>query len=370
MSTIRQLLLPCISTLVMFSCVSKNQDTREQEFNVVEITDQQYSSDSMQIGKMEKRVFENTVKCNGTLIPFPEGMAKISAPFGGIVKKIYCRNGQFIEKNQTLLEITGNEIIDIQNDFAEASANYKRFKSEYERIKSLYDEKVASEKDFIYAQTEYRASVAKYNGLKLKIELIGFSAESIENGEINAFYSIKSPIGGFVSKLKTVIGSYVDSQSELLEIINPDLFQIKLTVFAKDLKGIKIGQSVRFKSADNQEVHLATLSSVGVVIDDETKSVDCYASIKDEGQLNPVSNEFIEAEIITRTDTVNALPSEAIIKNENDYFVLVLNKQEDSKYFFNKIQVKTGRQFEGFTEIIEPEIQGLILTRGVYNISL
>lgn len=337
---------------------------------MVEITNQQYISDSMQMGKMEKRVFENTVKCNGNLIPFPEGIAKISAPFGGIVKKIYCRNGQFIEKNQTLLELTGNEIIDIQNDFAEASANYKRLKSEYERIKSLYNEKVASEKDFIYAETEYRVAMAKYNGLKLKIELIGFSAAKIENGELYAFYSIKSPISGYVSKLKTVIGSYVDSQTNLLEIINPEMFQIKLSVFTKDMMGLKKGQSVRFKSAKTREIHLAILTSVGVVIDDETKSIECYASVKDKGQINPVSNEFIEAEIITRTDTVNALPSEAILKSENDFFVLVLNKKEDSKYYFDKIQVKTGRQFEGFTEIIEPEIKGEILTRGVYNISL
>jgi cobalt-zinc-cadmium efflux system membrane fusion protein len=296
-------------------------------------------------------------------------MAIVNAPFRGVVKKVYCNNGQFVEKNQPLLEISGNEIIDIQNEFAEAAANYKRLKSEYERIKSLYDEKVTSEKDFILAESEFKTAMAKYNGLKLKIEVIGFSVSKIENGEFYSSYSINSSIRGYVSKLKTNIGSYIDTQSELLEIINPDMFQIKLSVFARDIMELKKGQSVHFKSANTKDVHFATISSIGVVIDEETKSIECYATLNDKKQTNAIANEFIEAEIVINTETVTALPSNAIIKDENGYFILILNKQENGKYLFDKMEVKTGRQYEGYTEIITPKIEGSILTSGIYNIS-
>lgn len=370
MNALKHFLYFATATFFIFACGNKSQESAEQASNLVEITNQQFITDSMQLGKVETRVFESTVKCNGAIVPLPDGMAKVNAPFRGVVKKIYCYNGQFLEKNQPLLEIAGNEIIDIQNEFAEASANYKRLKSEYERIKSLYNEKVTSEKDFIFAETEFKTAMAKYNGLKLKMEAIGFSVSKIENGEFYSSYSIKSSIGGYISKLKTNIGSYIDTQTELFEIINPEMFQIKLSVFAKDIIGLKKGQSVRFKSANTNNVHLATISSIGVGIDNETKSIECYAILKDKKQTNPIANEFVEAEIITNTYSVPALPFSAIIKNENGNFILMLNKQEEGKYLFNKMEVKIGRQHNGYTEIIQPKIDGSILTNGIYNISL
>jgi membrane fusion protein, heavy metal efflux system len=297
-------------------------------------------------------------------------MANVSAPVSGIVKSFNCYNGQSVETYQPLIEITGNEIIDIQNDFAEASANYNRLKSEYERIKSLYNENVTSEKDFILAETGFKTAMAKYNGLKLKIEAIGFSVSKSENGVFYDSYSIKSPIGGRISNLKANIGSYIDTQTELLEIINPDMFQLKLSVFAKDIIHLKKGQSVRFKSINDPNAQYATINSMGVAIDNETKSVECYAVITNKVQTNAIANEFIEAEIVTDIDTVTALPTSAIIKNEDGYYILVQNKLEDGKYLFNKVEVKTGRQHKGYTEINQPKVDGMILTNGVYNISL
>lgn len=370
MNTIKHLLFFCSVISFLFSCGNKKQETAEKESNFIEITNQQFISDSMKLGKIETRVFESTVKCNGTIVPLPHGMAKVNALISGVVKKIYCHNGQIVGKNQPLLEITGNEIIDIQYEFAEASANYARLKSEYERIKSLYNENVTSEKDFILAESEFKISMAKYSGLKIKMEAIGFSVSKIESGEFYSFYSIKAPIGGYTSKLKTNIGSYVDSQTELLEIINPEMFQLKLSIFIKDIIGLKKGQSVRFNSTDNKDIHFATISATGVTIDNESKSIECYASINSKEQTNTIANEFVEAEIITKTDTVTALPSEAIIKNENGYFILILNKQENGKYLFSKVEVSAARQYDGYTEINVPKIDGLILTNGVYNISL
>ncbi len=370
MNKLKNLILFTTLSMIMFACGSKNQETSEQDTSQVEITNQQFITDSMRMGKIETREFENTVKCSGTIVSLPGGMVKVNAPFRGLVKNIYFQNGQFVEKNVPLVEIAGNEIIDIQNEYAEAAANYKRSKSEYERIKSLYNEKVTSEKDFILAETEYKISLAKYNGFKLKIESIGLSVSKIENGEFYTSYVIKSPINGIISGFKTNIGSYIDTQTELLEIINMDMLQLKLSVFAKDIVDVKKGQSVRFKSTYGKNLYTATINSIGVVIDNEVKSIDCYATFNDKLQTNTIVGEFIEAEIVTKTDTVNALAADAIITDENTTYILILNKQDKDKYLFNKIKVKIGRKYNGYIQINEPKTDDSILIDGTYNISL
>lgn len=368
MKMINYRLFITVSIFIVFACGNK-QETAEKASDYIEITEQQFETDSMQLGKVENKVFEDIVKCNGMLVPLPDGIAKINAPLNGIIKNIKCINGQSVDKNQPLIEISGNEIIEIQKEFAEASANNKRLKTEYDRIKLLYNEKVTSEKDFIAIETDYKISMAKYSGLKLKIESIGLNPSKIENGEFYSSYFIKAPINGIIYNSKATIGSYVDSQFELMEIINPSLLQIKLSVFANEIEKVKKGQSVRFRFAGKNEAQYAVLNSIGAAVDNETKSISCYASIN-KLSTAPIANSFIEGEIIIDTTTTFVLPKSALIKSSNKNYILVLNKQADGKYFFIKHQIIIGKEFNDYFEVLDNKIDGMILTKGGYNIRI
>lgn len=356
-----------IAVLIMFSCDNK-QEPAQHESGFIEITSQQFAADSIQLGEMGSMPFENIIRCNGTIVPLPNGMAKVNAPVPGMVENIFCHNGQFVKKNQVLLEISGNELIDIQKDFAEASATFSRLKNEYERVRALYDEKVTSEKEFIITESEYKTSMAGYHALRMKIESIGFSASKIENGDFYSSYSIKSPVNGYVSGLNTHIGTYIDTRSELIEITDPEMLQLRLSVFAADINKIEKGQKVRYNTANSENSRFAEIISVGVALNNNSKSIDCYASLPEKSSDHPVANQFVESEIITGIDTVNALPSDAIIKTETGHFVLVLIKKEADIYYFDKTEVGTGRQYKGFTEIQNKEIEGRIAVKGIYNI--
>lgn len=369
MKAINQLLYFAIAIFIIISCDSSHENP-EQESDFTVITNQQFETDSMQLGKIETKLFENIVKCSGTIVPLPNGIAKVNVPLNGIIKSINCYNGESVDRNQPLIEIAGNEIIEIQKEFAEISANYRRLKIEYERIKSLYKEKVTAEKDFILAETEFKASMARYSGLKLKLESIGLSTLQIENGEFYASYHIKSPIKGYISNFNASIGSYIDSQVEILEIINPDMLQVKLSVFANEIVNLRKDQSVRFASTNSGSSQLATISSIGITIDDETKSVPCYANILNKNTTALIVNSYVEGEIIVSIDTANVLPKSAIIKSKNNYFILVLSKQLNDRYIFKKQPVSIGREFKDYFEIINDRIDGMILIKGVYFIGL
>lgn len=368
MNTLRKIFLGTVAAVFLFACSPSVEVSEEESSDLIEITREQFTTDSMRLGEIESRHFENTIECNGSIVPLPEGMAKVNALVQGLVKNIFVRDGQYVAKNQAILEIGGSEVIDIQNAYAEAAANFRRSQSAYQRLKALHDTKVSSEKDFIEAETEYHTALARYNGLKLKMEAIGFSGKSIENGEIHSYYAIKAPISGYVSNLSAHIGSYIDPQSNLLEIINPEMLQLKLSVFPEDIDALEKGQKVRFRYADNQGMHLATLSSIGVAIDDATKSIECYASLQNMSEDKPIAQRFIRAEIITRMDTVSAIPSSAIGKNEQGHFILVLREQQDERYLFENREVQIGREYDGYTEVVEPRVEGRLLTKGIYNI--
>ncbi|MDD4631050.1 MAG: efflux RND transporter periplasmic adaptor subunit [Proteiniphilum sp.] len=369
MKTVTHLFYCCITLFLIHACGHRQEPT-EPASGLIEITSRQFIADSMQLGGVEPKIFERTVRCSGSIVPRPNGIATVNAPVSGIIKNLYCYNGQPVRKDQSLLEITGNEVIDMQEQFAEASASYQRLKNEYERTQSLYADKIISEKDFIRAESEYRTSLAKYNGLKMKMTAMGFSVTAIERGTFYASYMIKTPIPGIISNLDAHIGSYIDAQSELLEVIDPNLFQLKLAVFASDLASLKEGQTVRFQTADDAGSCMATLRSIGVALDDQTKTADCYASITDRKSVNRIANGFVEAEIITSTDSVSALPDEAIMKTDKGHVVLVLDRQDNDTWYFMPVEVIVGRKHNGYSEIVADSISEKVLIRGAYHVNI
>lgn len=369
MNTLKYFLLcAAIATLVL-AC-PKTQTATPVESDLIAITNQQFTTDSMQLGSATKRPFENTIKCNGQIAPRPNGLVKLTATTPGTIAKIDCQNGQIVGKGQVLLEISGHEVIDLQREFAEASANYIRLKNEYERLEQLYNEKVTSKKDFAAAKNDFVVSKAKYNGLRLKVEALGLPIPSIENGEFQATYAIKAPIGGRIINLNATLGAYVTQQTEFLEIVDPSKFEVILSVFAKDINHLESGQVVRCQPVGTNNTFIATLGTIGVAIDQETKTIQCHARIANSGETNLVANQLVASEIITAIDTVTVIPSEAIIKTEGGCYILTINKKDQEQYLFNKVEVQIGREQDGYTEIKSNLTGDLIALKGVYNIQL
>jgi cobalt-zinc-cadmium efflux system membrane fusion protein len=356
--------------LLLTACNGRTEPVTENVSpEQLSIRNDQFVHEQMQLGQMETIVFEQTLVCSGSLLPKPNGKAIINAPLPGIIKSIACQNGQVVKKNQTLFEVAGAPVIDLQKDFAEAAAGYGRLKSEFDRAQTLYDQEVNSEKDYLSTQSDYQTARAHYQGLKLKMEAMGLSPQRIENGNFYASYPIKAPIGGSISGLQANIGTYIDSQSELAAIIDPALLQLQLNIFPKDLALLQEGQAVRYQFANSDADHAAILFSVGSAINQESKAVDCYASLTAPLPKSAIASQFVTATIIISTDSVKALPSEAIVQTENGSAALLLKGQDNNQYQFNIVPVKTGRKYKTFTEILEGPTEGRFLTTGLYNLN-
>ncbi|MEA4974212.1 MAG: efflux RND transporter periplasmic adaptor subunit [Paludibacter sp.] len=352
---------------MILSCV-KDSKSVEETSDLITITNEQFAGEGMQLGKIESQVFKLFVKCNATVVPLPGGLARISAPVSGPVKAILVQQGQSVAKNQILLEVNGNEIIEIQKEYVDAAAQFNRLKNNYERVKLLYAEKVITEKEFINAESDFLSAQANYISLRLRVETLGLSVSNIENGSFYTSYFIKSPIDGNISRMSAHLGSYVNQETTLVEVADPKSFQLELSVYPGDIAKLAKGQSVMFRPVDDLCEYQAYLSSVGVSVDENSKSILCYASINTNKSFNPVANQYVESEIIIGSDTVLALPSDAVVKSENKSYVLSLQNKTDINIAFKQVEVKTNRQLNGLIEIIGDAPTGDILIKGAYNI--
>ena len=362
-----------ISAVLMTSCGknTKSDENSQTEGHYIEISRTQYESNKMSFGEIQKIAFDEVIKCNGSIVSKSTGVAQISPSVSGLVQKIYISAGQRVTKGQALFELTGNEFIELQRDFAETASQLKRVKSEYERIKSLYKENIGSEKELISAESEYKSLNAKYSALKMKLQYIGLDASTIETAEFKQSFQVKSPISGFVSQINVSIGQHADQQTNLAEVIDVQQLQLKLSVFEKDITKLSPGQKVIFKLSDNtNQTYNATLNTIGKTVDDVSKTVQCFATINDMKSANFVNNAYAEIEIHTKSDIVSAISEEAILKSEGNSYVLSLAKEDDKNYYLNKIKIEKGRLMNGNVEILNKVDVSKVLIKGAYNINV
>src|SRR3989339_1130726 len=156
-----------VFSVIILSCKSNPQQTNNSDSGLIEITKLQFESEKMVIGELVFSPFADVIYFTGTITPSVNGQAQISLPLPGIIDKIYSNPGQIISKGSAMFEVSGNEFINQQKDFAESSAIVSRLKSDYLRAKDLFDENIATQKEFTYAESSYYAENAKYKALKI-----------------------------------------------------------------------------------------------------------------------------------------------------------------------------------------------------------
>ncbi|NJK93813.1 MAG: efflux RND transporter periplasmic adaptor subunit [Bacteroidales bacterium] len=362
-------ILILLSGLIHFSCKSKTEEAVNNENEFVEITKAQFQSENMQFTEVKTTLFEESVHFTGNISAAANGIARIGLPLPGIISKIHCKPSQVIKKGVLLFEVSGNEFIDIQKDYAESSAILKRLKSEYERIRELHNENIRSQKEYISAESEFFAERAKNHALRVKLENVGADVRLIETGTIFPSYVVVSPIQGNVSVINAMLGQFIEPNQYITEIIDAGTYQLQLSVFGKDISKISVGQPLNYYVDGNKsEIFTAKISSKGSNIAHETKTITCYAQIKDSDKARLINNQYAEGDIIISADTAVSLPLTAIMESANETYMLILEKETTDRYYFRRTKINTGRKNEKHVELKDTIAPTARIADGVYNI--
>ena len=356
-------------SMLVISCKHKPEQNVASNSGLIEISKVQFESEKMVIGEPSLQHFAKKVHFTGTIVPSIEGQAKISLPIPGIIDKIRCKPAQKVTKGSVLFEISGHWFIDLQKDYATSSAIIAKLQNDYKRAEQLQEENIGTRKEYTAAKSSYYAENAKYEALKKQLSNMGIDVAKIEAGAFYSSFPVKSPINGYITSTNATIGQYFEPQQSIAEIIDNNSFQLKLSVFEKDLQNMETGQIVEFYfNADKTQKYNATLNAIGKTIMSGSKSIECYAKIENINNIKMVRNQFVEGDIFTSTDTIWAVPETAILESENDFYILLLEKEDNSTYYFKKEKVNTGRKSNNYVELTEQLSSEKLIQSGIYNI--
>ncbi|MGS0527831.1 efflux RND transporter periplasmic adaptor subunit [Zobellia nedashkovskayae] len=253
----------------------------------------------------------------------------------------------------------------------EVNGKLEYLKSEYLRQKTMMEENITSQKSFLQSESNYKTTMAQYNGLRKQLTLLNISPAQVENGNMSSVATIYAPISGSITKVDVTRGTYVSPATSIMEIIDNDHIHLELSVFEKDIMKLKKGQEINFKVPESSnKVYKAEVHLIGTSIE-ENRTIKVHAHLENEKEAHFLPGMFVEAEIITELSEANAVPETAVVEIENTYSLLKLNEETNEGYYFDSVSVKVGNTNGGNIALTSMEgltIEDKILTKGTFNL--
>lgn len=369
------LIIIIISLFFLSACGNKEEDKKEAATtvqpkaneNMVQLSDTQMLNAGIKTGKAEQRTISEILKVNGYIDVPPQNIVSVSVPMGGYLKSTKLLEGLHVSKGETIAVMEDAQYIQMQQDYLTAKVRLAYTEVEYNRQKILNQSKATSDKLFQQTEADYSSAKVLLASLSQKLKLIHINPERLSDGNISRSINIPSPINGYVTKVNTNIGKYVNPSDVLFEIVNPSDIHLALNVFEKDINKLHIGQQlIAYSNNDISKKYTCKIILIGKELSDERNiEVHCHFEAYDD-KLIP--GMFMNAAIQIENSNGYTLPSDAIVSFENKTFVFV----QRSENTFEITEVKTGDSQDGFTQIVSnnpSEIpNATYVTNGAYSL--
>lgn len=338
------ILISIVATTVLFSsCGNKNSSTNEQKeehhdehntTNTATLTAEQMKSIKIELGSIEKKQLTASLKANGILKVPNQSRASVTASLGGIIKTITAQAGNSVRKGQIVATISNNSFIVMQEEFLSVSSKATLAELEFERQKALKEGNAAALKTFQQAEAELTSLKARKSSLQKQLELIGINTSTLSPDNIQSVVAITSPINGSLTNIMVNIGSYIEPQTPIAEIVDNSQLHLDLYVYEKDLQKLKVGQTIHFTLTNNPgKEYDADVYAISNTFEPNTKAVAIHAMVKGNKQ-GLIDGMSITALVSLEKATVDAVPTGAIVSSEGQDFIFIVTDthQEEEEH--------------------------------------
>lgn len=297
------------------SCGKSGSDAGAQGYPKPEVDFFQAQSTTGAIQKKYPGVIEGTVNVD------------IKAQVSGYLEAIYVKEGDYVNKGQSLFKIKGDVYTEQVNSsraaYKNALANLANAKLEVEKIKPLVDGKVFSDMQLKTAQANYEAAAAQ----------VAQAKAALGSSQINADFSlIKAPVSGYISRIPNRIGNLVTPSDAvpltILSDINTVFVYFSMSeadylTFAKDAKSNKTVSLIMADDSLYDQVGVLEMASGN--IDRSTGTIALKAIFPNPKKLLRAGGS---ARVILNSNlsSVVTVPMASVKDIQDKFFVFVLGK--------------------------------------------
>ncbi|MBI3606602.1 MAG: efflux RND transporter periplasmic adaptor subunit [Nitrospirae bacterium] len=301
-------------------------------------------------GVVERRPFETTIRAVGIVAYDERRVKQVNLRVAGWVTNLAVNyTGQSVRAGEPLLTIYSPEL-------AATQAEYRLARRTQARIGQSAMEPIR-----VGADAQVQAAAERLRRLNVSEEQI----EALENQEPRPETTLVAPISGVVMKKMALQGGYATPDMPLYEIADLSTVWVHAQVYEQDLSLVALGREAEVTlAAYPNEVFRGRVVFIDPVLAPETRTTPVRMEIPNPDlRLKP--GMYGDVTIRVQAEPVLAVPREAVL--DSGTRTLAFLDRSDGR--FEPRDIKTGRTFGDYTEVIEGLQAGdTIVTSGTFLI--
>jgi len=268
-------------------------------------------------GKAKMEVLKNELKFFGKISANKNKLIEVYPVVGGNVEKVNVELGDYVHKGQVLATIRSTEVAGYEKDFQDAQNEVIVAKNNLKVTQEMFDGKLSTERDVLQAKSELEKAKSQLNRLQETYKIYNLKPGSI--------YQVVAPIDGYI------IQKNINQNMQLRSDRTDNIFDVADTkdvwaianVNESDINQVGLGMDATVSTLSNPDKKFqGKVDKIFKIIDPETNAMNVRIVLNNNASLLvPESKATINISY-SENKSMLAIPSSAIIFNNNKYYVI------------------------------------------------
>jgi len=332
------------SLKTVISNVNKELKAVEKRINIINPNKKLYLVSAV---KSVQKDFKHYVEIQGTVNS--DQSISLYPEMGGLIKKVYVKEGQSVKKGQTLVKFYSQVL---QRSINELDTNIELAKTTFERQKKLWDKKIGSEIQYLQAKTNLESLRNKKASVKAQISQTTITAQ----------------FSGVIDEIFIKQGEMAAPSMPALRLINLDNIYIEANVSEKYLRHINKGTEANIYFPNLEKNISAKVTMIGNYINPANRTFRIVVDIKNNNHsIKPNQLAIIKLLDLSKAGVV--IPSNVILNAPDGssyvYEVVTINGLKRTK----KTPIKVGLSYNNETIVYKGlNANALVVDKGSRSI--
>lgn len=242
--------------------------TYGQEEERVTMSDQQLKQNGVQILTAGPARIKNALQLIGEIRLNEDRTVHVVPRLSGVVESVSANAGDKVRKGQLLAVISSQALADQRSELLAAQKRLALARITYAREKKLWEEKISAEQDYLQARNAMQEIEIAVQSAQQKLASLG---GGLAAGNLTR-YEIHSPIDGVVTEKRIAVGEVPKDDANIFVIADLSTVWAEMTIPAKDLNTVKVGQKATIKATAFDAQSNGTVSYVTSLVGEQTRT--------------------------------------------------------------------------------------------------
>ncbi|GGH68698.1 efflux RND transporter periplasmic adaptor subunit [Phaeocystidibacter marisrubri] len=320
----------------------------ESESPETMMEDQGHShSAEFKTGMPTKDTVYSIIQCTGVVDVPPQSRATVSAPLGGYLREVRFYPGERVNKGDVLARIAHPDYVELQRTYLDSKAKTAFYEADLDRKRELYESQAINERALQEVVSQYEVQKSTMMAAAASLLQMGINPNDLTAETIQSELILRSPITGHITHIDGNLGQHVTPEDLIYEIVDDTHMHIELSVFPRDIQGVREGQSIRFMLPGDPTIYKGDIQQVGRQVRPESGAFIIHAHPEEAIEaLRP--GQYVDGEIIIAPHVGMVLPQSAVVSKGDENFVFEVVDGE-----YRQRAVRTGVVINGNVEILD-----------------